>query len=271
MQDEAGRVTGLIAETAHGPPSPCRPAPWCWRRAGSAASTARPRTRPARSAPASPWRPGPRRSCATSSSCSSTRRRSRPGRMVPCRSPPRPCGRGAVLVDAAGARVMAGIAGAELAPRDVVARAIAARTIRGEAVFLDARRLDVARRFPHGGGAVPGGRPRPAAQPIPVRPAAHYHMGGIRVDGTAGPRSRASGPAARSPPRGCTGRTASPATRSSRRWPSQARSRRTSRPALPPAPGKGWARVKGAGSKRLGKRPRRSPPPCRMPCRRSAP
>jgi L-aspartate oxidase len=92
-------------------------------------------------------------------------------------------GEGAVLVDAKGGRVMAGIAGAELAPRDVVARAIALRTGRGEAVFLDARRLDVARRFPTVAALCRAAGLDPAVTPIPVRPAAHYHMGGIRVDG----------------------------------------------------------------------------------------
>ncbi|GJD62471.1 L-aspartate oxidase [Methylobacterium frigidaeris] len=92
-------------------------------------------------------------------------------------------GEGAILIDAAGGRVMAGIAGAELAPRDVVARAIALRTNRGEAVFLDARRLDVARRFPTVTAFCRAAGLDPAAAPIPVRPAAHYHMGGIRVDG----------------------------------------------------------------------------------------
>ncbi|MFE1600116.1 L-aspartate oxidase [Methylobacterium sp. ID0610] len=92
-------------------------------------------------------------------------------------------GEGAVLVDAAGERVMAGIAGAELAPRDVVARAIFGRTRRGEAVFLDARRLDVARRFPTVDALCRAAGIDPATTPIPVRPAAHYHMGGIRVDG----------------------------------------------------------------------------------------
>ncbi|TNC14282.1 L-aspartate oxidase [Methylobacterium terricola] len=99
-------------------------------------------------------------------------------------------GEGAVLVDAGGGRVMAGIAGAELAPRDVVARAIALRTGRGEAVFLDARRLDVARRFPTVATLCRAAGLDPAVAPIPVRPAAHYHMGGIRVDG----RGRASLP-----------------------------------------------------------------------------
>jgi L-aspartate oxidase len=55
----------------------------------------------------------------------------------------------------------------------------------GRRVFLDARDvpdLDFARRFPaitrfcHAAGI------DPVTQPIPIRPAAHYHMGGIAVD-----------------------------------------------------------------------------------------
>ncbi|ACA18930.1 L-aspartate oxidase [Methylobacterium sp. 4-46] len=99
-------------------------------------------------------------------------------------------GEGAVLVDGAGARVMAGIAGGDLAPRDVVARAIFARTSRGERVFLDARGTEVARRFPTVAALCRAAGIDPASTPIPVRPAAHYHMGGIRVDA----RGRASLP-----------------------------------------------------------------------------
>ena len=59
----------------------------------------------------------------------------------------------------------------------------------------------------------------PAIQPIPVRPAAHYHMGGIAVD-ARGPQhaSKACGRAARRRRRACTAPTVWPATRCSRRW-----------------------------------------------------
>jgi L-aspartate oxidase len=94
-------------------------------------------------------------------------------------------GEGAVLVDETGDRFMAGIPGAELAPRDVVARAVWRHMAAGHRVFLDARvvpDLDFPRRFPaitrfcHAAGI------DPVTEPIPVRPAAHYHMGGIAVD-----------------------------------------------------------------------------------------
>ncbi|HEY8913911.1 L-aspartate oxidase [Lacisediminihabitans sp.] len=97
-------------------------------------------------------------------------------------------GEGAVLVDARGRRFMADWhADAELAPRDVVARGIARQMAEqgGEPVWLDATALGsdfLASRFPgitrvcreHG---LDWGR-----EPIPVTPAAHYWMGGIRTD-----------------------------------------------------------------------------------------
>ena len=94
-------------------------------------------------------------------------------------------GEGAVLVDEHGERVMAGIAGGDLAPRDVVARAIFQAQARGRSVFLDARGelgCSMARRFPTVAGLCAGAGIDPATQPIPVRPAAHYHMGGVAVD-----------------------------------------------------------------------------------------
>ena len=60
-------------------------------------------------------------------------------------------GEGAILVDETGHRFMAGIPGAELAPRDVVARAVWRHMAAGHRVFLDARDipdLDFPRRFP---------------------------------------------------------------------------------------------------------------------------
>jgi L-aspartate oxidase len=95
-------------------------------------------------------------------------------------------GEGAVLVDAAGRRFMAGYhADAELAPRDVVARAIHAERQAGHGAFLDAREA-VGEHFPEEFPAVfaacLAGGIDPRVQPIPVAPACHYHMGGIATD-----------------------------------------------------------------------------------------
>jgi len=74
---------------------------------------------------------------------------------------------------------------AELAPRDVVARAIHAERAAGRGAFLDAREA-VGDHFPQAFPAVfaacLGGGIDPRTQPIPVAPACHYHMGGIATD-----------------------------------------------------------------------------------------
>jgi L-aspartate oxidase len=89
------------------------------------------------------------------------------------------------LVDETGARFMAMTSGGELAPRDVVARAVWRHMSEGHRVFLDARHSlgsDFARRFPVIAAACVVAGIDPVIQPIPVRPAAHFHMGGIKVD-----------------------------------------------------------------------------------------
>jgi L-aspartate oxidase len=94
-------------------------------------------------------------------------------------------GEGAILVDENSERFMTDTPGAELAPRDVVARAVWRHMAVGHRVFLDARKLrgiDFARRFPAITWFCREAGIDPVTQPIPVRPAAHYHMGGISVD-----------------------------------------------------------------------------------------
>jgi L-aspartate oxidase len=87
-------------------------------------------------------------------------------------------GEGAVLVDERGEALTQG---GDLAPRDVVARAVAAKYAAGGRVFLDARRLDAA-KFPAVFALCRARKIDPAKNQIPVRPAAHYHMGGVAVD-----------------------------------------------------------------------------------------
>jgi L-aspartate oxidase len=81
-------------------------------------------------------------------------------------------GEGALLLDEHGERFTD-----ELAPRDVVAREIAAR---GTAL-LDLRAIDRA-RFPALMGSLVDRGYDPAQTPIPVAPAAHYTVGGILTD-----------------------------------------------------------------------------------------
>ncbi|MCU0975590.1 MAG: L-aspartate oxidase [Steroidobacteraceae bacterium] len=98
-------------------------------------------------------------------------------------------GEGAVLVNSLGERFMQGLHPlADLAPRDVVARAIFRERAAGRGVFLDAREAlgdRFAGRFPTVYAACRQAGLDPATQPMPVAPAAHYHMGGIAVDETA--------------------------------------------------------------------------------------
>lgn len=95
-------------------------------------------------------------------------------------------GAGAALVNDAGARIMAGTAGGDLAPRDVVARAIHRQIAAGRKVFLDAREAvgaEFSRAFPSVHALCRSCGIDPEREAIPVRPAAHYHMGGVKVDG----------------------------------------------------------------------------------------
>jgi L-aspartate oxidase len=95
-------------------------------------------------------------------------------------------GEGGLLVDETGRRFMLDVhRDAELAPRDVVARATHREIVGGHKVFLDCTKAigaEFAERFPTVYGACKSAGIDPAIQPIPVAPAAHYHMGGIATD-----------------------------------------------------------------------------------------
>jgi L-aspartate oxidase len=89
-------------------------------------------------------------------------------------------GEGCTLVDEQGYRFTD-----ELQPRDIVARAIANHICAGHKVFLDARAAlgdKFAARFPSIHALCASAGIDPARVPIPVRPAAHYHMGGVVTD-----------------------------------------------------------------------------------------
>ncbi|HRI97097.1 MAG TPA: FAD-binding protein, partial [Nocardioides sp.] len=97
-------------------------------------------------------------------------------------------GEGAFLVDFEGNRFMQGVHElADLAPRDVVAKAIMRRMIEtGQPhMWLDARHLGAEfweRRFPTILATARSHGVDPVTQLIPVAPACHYASGGVRTD-----------------------------------------------------------------------------------------
>jgi L-aspartate oxidase len=95
-------------------------------------------------------------------------------------------GEGALLVNSRGDRFMAALHPlAELAPRDIVARGVFAEIAAGRGAFLDATKAigdKFAAHFPTVYASCLSDGIDPARQPIPIAPAAHYHMGGIAVD-----------------------------------------------------------------------------------------
>jgi L-aspartate oxidase len=111
-------------------------------------------------------------------------------------------GEGAVLVNSRGVRFMRGRHRlAELAPRDVVARAIF-RERRTGPVYLDARKLGerFVERFPGIFALCTARGIDPRKDLIPVTPAAHYMMGGVVTDlrgRSSAPRLYAVGEVAR--------------------------------------------------------------------------
>jgi L-aspartate oxidase len=114
-------------------------------------------------------------------------------------------GAGARLVDDTGTSILREVHPlGDLAPRDVVARAIYAVQSAGGRVWLDATKLHVrvVDEFPSVYKTCLSYGIDPDREAIPVTPAAHYHMGGVAVDlegRTSLPRLWAVGEAA------CTG------------------------------------------------------------------
>ena len=94
-------------------------------------------------------------------------------------------GEGARLVDEHGDPIVRDDARGDLAPRDVVARAVWIHCAAGGRAFLDGRQTIGAafpQRFPTLYGVCIDAGIDPVTTPIPVRPGAHYHMGGVAAD-----------------------------------------------------------------------------------------
>jgi len=100
-------------------------------------------------------------------------------------------GEGAHLIDHNGDRFMVDQHKlAELAPRDIVSRAILAQMAKTNHthVYLDCRHLDTehfAKRFPGICKMLNNFEIDPAKQPIPIHPSAHYMVGGVLTDDCA--------------------------------------------------------------------------------------
>lgn len=97
-------------------------------------------------------------------------------------------GEGAILVNDLGERFMLAVhKDAELAPRDIVARANYRQIKAGRKVFLDTRAAigdRIMTAFPTVAKYCTDFGIDPTRELIPVTPAAHYHMGGVKVDET---------------------------------------------------------------------------------------
>jgi len=95
-------------------------------------------------------------------------------------------GEGATLIDREGVRFMLKVhPKAELAPRDIVARAIHAEIAAGRGAFLDCREAigaEIIDKFPTVYRYCREAGIDPILEPIPIAPAEHYHMGGILTD-----------------------------------------------------------------------------------------
>lgn len=95
-------------------------------------------------------------------------------------------GEGAILINKDGKRFMLDVhEDAELAPRDVVARAIFEQTQAGNRPMLDTTKAigaEIKDLFPSVTEACLRNGIDPSVEPIPVAAAAHYHMGGIATD-----------------------------------------------------------------------------------------
>lgn len=95
-------------------------------------------------------------------------------------------GEGATIINRFGHRFLVDCdSRAELAPRDIVARKVFESIQQGSGAFLDARERigsDFPIRFPAVYASCVAAGIDPITQPIPIAPAAHYHMGGVLTD-----------------------------------------------------------------------------------------
>jgi L-aspartate oxidase len=94
-------------------------------------------------------------------------------------------GEGAILINGRGERFLRALhEDAELGPRDIVARGVYREMMSGRGAFLDCRKIgaEFPKQFPTVFAACEAVGLDPRLEPIPVAPAAHYHMGGVLTD-----------------------------------------------------------------------------------------
>jgi L-aspartate oxidase len=95
-------------------------------------------------------------------------------------------GEGAILVNNDGQRFMANVhVDGEMAPRDIVSRAVFNEIDSGRGAYLDCRQAlgaDFAKKFPTVYRYCTDAGLDPSKDLLPIAPAAHYHMGGIATN-----------------------------------------------------------------------------------------
>lgn len=95
-------------------------------------------------------------------------------------------GEGAIIINEKGERFLDNYhPAAELAPRDIVSRAVFSEISKGNKIFLDATNLKsgkVKDKFPNVYNLCKQNNIDADLQPIPIAPAAHYHVGGIATN-----------------------------------------------------------------------------------------
>jgi len=94
-------------------------------------------------------------------------------------------GEGAILINGRGERFLRALhEDAELGPRDIVARGVYREMMSGRGAFLACRKIgaEFPKQFPTVFAACEAVGLDPRLEPIPVAPAAHYHMGGVLTD-----------------------------------------------------------------------------------------
>lgn len=92
-------------------------------------------------------------------------------------------GDGGVLINEKGERIMEGVHPMkDLAPRDVVSRAVYTHTLQGEKIFLDISAISgFKERFPYVSEICESNGVDLSQNLIPVAPGAHFHMGGVKA------------------------------------------------------------------------------------------